>query len=303
MSESGQTVLVTGGLGAAGRWVTRRLHEAGWNVFCVDLEVPPGDPDDREIQFRAADLTDQGEAWQLVIDADPDAVVHLAAIPRVDIRSGTTTFNTNVTSTYNVLTAAGTVGARVVWTSSNSTYGQVFAEETPLPDYLPIDEEHPLRPEDPYGTSKVVGEEIGKMATRRHGVPVASLRPPLIQYPGQYRTRKLRQAFDPETADPDGGYWTYIDGRDLARAIEAALTAEFAGHEAFLVAAADNFLDRDTEAVIEAVFGSLSEESDLDGQQSVYDTSKARETLGWEPEHTWREAETEDVDAPTFGEE
>lgn len=302
MSED-DTVVVTGGLGGVGRWVLDTLCGNGWNVACIDLETPPGDTRNQKIDFWAADLTDQGEAWELISEIDPDAVVHLAAIPRVGVRSGTVTFETNVTSTYNVLNAAGEVGARIVNASSNSTFGQVFAAEIPLPEYFPIDESHPLRPEDAYGTSKVVGEEIAAMVTRRYGVPVVSLRPPLVQHPGEYRTGEIREQFDPETAAPDGGYWSYVDSRDVAAAVRAALTAEVSGHEPVLVAAENNYLDRDTEAVVESVFGELPTPSNLSGDESVYDLSKARDLLGWAPEHTWQTAETAAVTRPLFGDE
>ncbi len=82
-------------------------------------------------------------------------------------------------------------GRNFVWASSESAYGLAFAEETPLPAYLPIDESHPTAPEDPYGTSKVAGEEVAKMVTRRDGVDVASIRPSWIQYPGEYNCRDV----------------------------------------------------------------------------------------------------------------
>ena len=59
-------------------------------------------------------------------------------------------------STYHTLVAAGRAGAKAVWASSESTYGFPFARERTLPDSLPITEDHPLRPEDPCGSSRTV---------------------------------------------------------------------------------------------------------------------------------------------------
>jgi nucleoside-diphosphate-sugar epimerase len=299
------SVVVTGGLGNAGRWVVDHLDNEGWDVTCIDLSTPPGaGPGGASIdgiEFRAADLTNQGEAWELIEAAAPETVVHMAAVPMVGLMGETRTFDTNVTSCWNVMMAAGRVGADLVWTSSNSTYGTVFADPPWVPDYLPLDESHPLRPEDAYGTSKVLGEEIGAMVARRYGSSVVSLRPPLIQAPGEYQTADIRAGFDPESADRNGGFWSYVDVRDVARAVECSLTTDIDGHEPFLIAAAENYLDRPTAEVIEAVFGRLPTDCELDGDGSAYTTAKAQDRLGWTPTHNWRTAEDEAVPEPTFG--
>lgn len=299
MSDNGAgSVVVTGATGGAASWIVDGLAEAGWNVVGVDLDRPGGDRENAT--FLAADLTDQGQAWELVQSVDPDAVVHFAAIPAMGIRPGTRTFENNVLSAYNALAAAGTVGARVVWASSESAYGTAFAEEPWLPEYLPLDEAHPLRPEDPYGASKVVGEEIARMVARRYGIDVASIRPSWINYPGRYETRAAREAFDPEHAEPSGNFWSYVDVRDVVSIVERALEAEFDGHEAFLAAAKDNYLDRPTAEAIEAAFGDRPERCELVGDRSAMYSRKAADVLGWEPAHSWRTAETEDVPGPEF---
>ncbi|QKY16081.1 NAD(P)-dependent oxidoreductase [Halorubrum sp. CBA1229] len=294
------TILVTGSRGGVGSWTVDRFAEAGHEVVGVDRRLPPGTRENAA--FKAADLTDYGETRQLVAAADPDAVVHLAAIPNPDHHAGSRVFENNVVSTYNVLDAAGAAGARIAWASSESLYGTVFAEEHWLPDAFPIDEETPTEPEDPYGLSKVVGEEIAARVARRYGVPAVSLRASWVNYPGAYETRPAREGFDPATADPSGNFWTYVDVRDLIDAIEAAIDPETAieGHEAVLVTAAENFIGRDTAAAIEAVHGDLPDDCDLDGDEAAFDLGKAKRLLGWEPEHSWREAEGLDVDGPDF---
>lgn len=287
----GNVAIVTGGLGRAGKWVVDRLAHEGWRVICVDISHPGFQTAGREgITFREADLTDRAEAFDIVSKFDPDAVVHFAAYPSPTRHPEGRVFETNTMSTYHTLTAAGKVGAKVVWASSESTYGFPFAREQTPPEFLPITEEHPLRPEDPYGTSKVVGEEVGKMVARRYDVSVASIRPSWIQAPGQYHCREGR-----DLADGAGNFWSYVDARDVAGMVSAALGSDFEGHEAFLAVADENYLDRPTEELIEEFFGEVPEECDLAGQQAAFSTEKARETLGWEPEHTWREAATEEV--------
>ncbi|OYR45041.1 NAD(P)-dependent oxidoreductase [Halorubrum sp. Hd13] len=297
------TILVTGSCGGVGSWAVDHFAEAGQEVVGVDRRLPSGTRENAA--FKAADLTDYGETKQLVEAADPGAVVHLAAIPNPDHHAGSRVFENNVVSTYNVLDAAGAAGARIAWASSESCYGHAFAEEHWLPDAFPIDEETPTEPEDPYGLSKVVGEEIAARVARRYGVSAVSLRASWVNYPGAYETRAAREAFDPATAEPSGNFWSYVDVRDLIAAVEAAIDPAapeppVAGHEAVLVTAAENFVGRDTAAAIEAVHGDLPDDCDLDGDETAFDLGKAKRVLGWEPAHSWREAEGVDVDGPEF---
>jgi nucleoside-diphosphate-sugar epimerase len=291
-------VLVTGATGGIGSWIVERLADAGHDVIGVDRKRPPGDRENA--RFYAADLTDQGQAWELIQSEDPDQVVHCASIPVAGTHPGTETFRNNVECTYNALVAAGTVGADVVWTSSESLYGMPFARKPSLPDYLPIDESHPKRPEDPYGTSKLVGEEVAEMVVRRYGIAVTSLRPSWVNYPGRYEVTEVREDFDPETADRSGNFWSYVDVRDVVSLVEAALSADRTGHEAYLAVADDNYLGRPTDETVEAVFGDLPDDCDLDGEQSAFSTAKARERFGWTPDHSWRTAESESIPGPSF---
>lgn len=299
-----ESVLVTGGMGKAGAWVLDHLNDSGRAVTCVDLHTPdgagPGGTTVDGIDFRRGDLTDLAQAWELVTEVAPDAVVHMAAVPMAGLEPESRTFETNLLSTYNVLTAAGRLGVDVVWTSSDAVYGSVFADQPWVPDYLPLDESHPRRPTDPYGTAKLLGEQLGTVAARKYDIGVTSLRPPLIEVPGAYLSDDWREGFDPETAARDGEWWSYVDVRDVARAVEASLETDRNDHEAFVVAAADNYLDRPTAATIETVFGHLPEECDLEGDQSAFTTEKARRDLGWQPEHSWRTASRETVAGPSF---
>jgi len=290
------TIVVTGAVGGVGSWTVEGLAADGHRVVAIDRERPDGGREN--VDFYAADLTDQGETWELIMDADPDYVVHFAAIPDPTGDPGRVVFENNVTSTYNVLDAAGRVGADVVWASSESAYGFPFAAELPLPERLPITEEHPLEPEDPYGTSKVAGEEVAKAIARRDGIRVASLRLSWVQYPGRYHA-----GGDPgvERGTPmTGNYWTYIDVRDVVEAVRAAMDADFEGEEAFNVHADENATGTDTVELFERAFGDVPEPCDVEGEECPFSTAKAKEMLGWEPAHDWRSVEGESEEAPSF---
>jgi nucleoside-diphosphate-sugar epimerase len=302
------SAVVTGGLGGSGSWVVDNLAKQGVDVLCIDQFGPSGNAPDN-VSFYQADLTEQGEAWELIEYADPDAVIHFANIPRMGVCAGSRTFENNTLANYNVMVAAGRVGAEVVWTSSECTYGTVFTETTELPEYFPIDEAHPTGAPDPYGTSKVVGEEIAKMVTRRYGVPITSIRPSWINYPGEYFTTEIRESFDPEMAAitgdrnthiPSGNFWSYIDIRDIVSLVDAVLDADIEGHEVYLGVADENYLGRSTAETIEAVFGDVPDECALEGEQSALSNAKAKAELDWKPVHTWQSALNEDVPGPSF---
>jgi len=284
-------VIVTGGLGGSGRWIVDRLASDGHEVMCVDQRF--AESERPNVDVRVADLTDRGDVADLVAEFDPGAVVHWGAIPDPLDHPAGEVFENNTVSTYNVLTAAGRAGARVVWASSESALGFPFAAETSPPDYLPVDESHPLRPEDPYGVSKEAGEAVARATARRYDVPVVSVRPSWIQYPGEYPCR------DNDVLEEGvGNFWSYIDVRDIAGVVDAALTADVEGHEAVFAVADENYADRPTADLFEAFFGSVPAPCDLSGDESAISNARAADVLDWSPDHSWHDAADADVPEP-----
>lgn len=291
-------IIVTGALGRAGTWAADRLAREDYHVTAVDLDHPGWEVAAREhVDFRAVDLTDAGETYGLVAELEPDAVVHYAALPAPTRHAASRVFETNTTSTFNVLDAAGRQGAQVVWTSSESAYGYPFREEPKLPPELPITEDHPLEPEDPYGTSKAAGEEVAKMVARRDGVDVVSLRPSWVQYPGEYTCLENQD----DLSAGVGNFWSYIDVRDLASAVVDALETDIGGHEALNIAAADTYLDQSVDEACEAFFGEVPDSS-IRGLESALSTDSARQVIDWEPEFGCRNSGTDAVETPSLTE-
>lgn len=285
------TVVLAGRLDRTGRWLAKHLAETGWDVTCISLSRSNWELGGyRGISFRAADLTEQVETAEAISTENPDAVVHWATLPSPERHSGMRIFENNVVGAYNVLTAAGRANARIAWASNESAYGFQLAGEPTLPEYLPLDEEHPLRPQDPYGTSKAVGEQIGAMVARRYGVPVASIRGSWVQFPSEYDCLDARD----NLATGAGNFWSYVDVRDVVTAIERAITVDFDGHEPFIVSAADNYLDEPIEDALIEFFGGVPERSTISGSDSALSTEKAESMLGWTPTHSWRDSVNED---------
>jgi len=304
-----ETVLVTGGRGVSGRWIVDRL--AGeYEVVVVDYERP--DPDAGpapHVSFRAVDLADRGEALDTVYAVDPDAVVHWAAIPVAGTHPDGRVFETNVAAAKNVLDAAGRADARIVQASSDGAYGFFFADPTPFPDELPVTEEHPLKPEDPYGLSKVTAEAAAGAVARREGVSAVSIRPSWIQYPGEYACRSDDYVDDLDAGA--GNFWSYVDARDVADLVAAALagTAEpdpavpSGTHEAVNCVAADNALGRPLLDLLRESYGEIRGDCAVseNDDRGAYAIEKAERLFGWTPSRSWREAaDATDIAEPTL---
>lgn len=89
-----------------------------------------------------------------------------------------------------------------------------------------------------------------------------------------------RSRAPPETAEPSGNFWSYVDIRDVVSIVDAALAADIDGHEAYHAMDADNYLGRPTADVIEIVFGARPAECNLEGEESAFSTAKATTELG-----------------------
>ena len=160
-------IVVTGSSGRAGRAVVEDLLAHGYEVKGVDLVPAPGKKDAPSVR---ADLTDLGEALEVLMNAD--AVVHLANIPAPGRYPPGRTFSENITMNYNIFSAAVDLGLkRVVWASSETTLGLPFS--TP-PRYAPVDEAHYPFPESSYALSKVASETIAEPFARSSGVPLSA---------------------------------------------------------------------------------------------------------------------------------
>jgi len=278
------TALVTGATGDVGSWVCDRLVDAGIDVVGVDHERPAGTR--AGLSVRAVDLRDAGETWETVYETNPDAVVHCAAVSNPLDNPGTRVFDNNTRSTYNALVAAGRGGAEVVWLSSQAAYGALFATGEWVPDYLPIDEDHPMRPEDPYGVSKVCSEEIAKMVARRFDVPVTTVRATTIHTPDDHRTRPPREDVSLDSDALAGNFGSYVDVRDVAGMVTAALAADRRGYDDFLCVADENALGPPTAEIVASICGTLPEQCALSGKESALTNAKARRELDWEPVHS-----------------
>ena len=289
-------IFFTGGSGKAGKHVAPFLAEQGHQVTNADL-VPLRHP---AVDDLKVDLTDLGETYsalaglarfeELERAAKPayDAVVHFAAVPAILLTSEARTYATNVLSTYNVLEAATRLGIRkVVFASSETTYGICFAQGERRPLYVPVDEEHPTVPEDSYAMSKVAGEVTARSFQARTGADIYGLRINNVIEPHEYA-----EMFPPFLEDPAlrrRNIFGYIDTRDLGQMVQRCLEVDGLGYEVFNVANADMSVAATTQEVRERFYDGVEVRREMGREETFYSIEKARRLLGYEPQHSWRE--------------
>jgi nucleoside-diphosphate-sugar epimerase len=286
-------ILVTGARGKVGAAAVAALVDAGHDVTASDLGRPRFEADRDAVAYRQADLTEAGDAFAIV--PGHDAVVHAAAIPDPTSNAPHTVFRNNLMAVFNTLEAAIRFGVpRFVNISSETVPGFFFPERPWLPDYLPVDEQHPIRPQDPYATAKHFGEQLMDAAVRRSELTGVSIRPSWVQWEGNY-ARNLSPALrDPENT-PSASLWAYIDVYDLADALRLGAERDTPGHEVVYIASPDNHANRPLAELVRHHHGDAIELRELDREDaSGISIRKARELLGYDPQRSWRDYLTED---------
>ena len=277
-----QRICVTGASGQAGRAVVRDLLEHGYDVTATDVAVAKAD---RFEGMLRADLTDYGQAAEALRGAD--AVVHLANIPAPGIATPAVTFNANITMNFNVFQAAASLGlSRVVWASSETTLGLPF--DVP-PRYAPVDEDHYPLPTTTYALSKVATETIAGHFAEWSGIPFVALRFSNIMAPEDYEWFAEFQD-DPQLRK--WNLWGYIDQRDVAQSCRLALEADASkvtGGPAFIIAAADTVMNRPSAELLAQVYPRVKLTRDVGEFGTLLAIDRAREVLGFQPEHSWRD--------------
>ena len=298
-------ILFTGGSGKAGKHTINYLLKHGHSLLNLDqvqLEHP-------KVLTRFADIVDAGQVFDVMgsyahydeLDKGIgipkfDAVVHFAAIPRLLMTSDNECYRVNTLGTYNVIDAAIKMGVKkVIFASSETTYGICFADGELKPNYLPIDEEHPTIPEDSYAMSKVVNEATAKSFQRRSGIDIYGLRINNVIEPHEYA-----EIFPKFLKDPDlrrRNIFSYIDARDLGQMVQKCLNADGLGFQIFNVSNDNHSVGLSSKELIDRYYKNVPIKSD-EIPQSFYSNEKAKRLLGFKPMHNWRALEDSNLRPP-----
>jgi len=269
-------ILVTGHRGHVGFHVAAHLERLGHDVVGFD-RVDGDDLLDLASVRRSAD----GCA----------AVVHAGALAHDTAGRPEDIMAVNVLGTWHVLQAAEAAGAaRVVYFSSGQVFG--LAEGERLPDYFPVDDEHPRRAMRPYGLSKCLAEDLCAGFTARTGIPTVALRPAWIWDPDMYQRIEAHWQADPGSEwTPTWEYGQFVDVRDVTDAVRRALVMPLSGHHRVLLCAADIAATAPS-LVMAARFAPSVPVRDVDRLErepgrALFDCSAAARALGWQPRYGW----------------
>jgi UDP-glucose 4-epimerase len=299
-------VLVTGGLGVNGSWVTRKLLERGHQPIVLesraDYRLLPELRDSFPVE--TGDVTDIASILRAITAHHAQRIVHMAALmPQAAQSDPLHGFAVNAAGTVNVLEAARIAGAdRVVFTSSKAAYGEIPPGEHGHPRYRPVSEEHRCDPVLVYDVCKVAAEGIGRNYAWDHGIDFAALRFGTIYGPGKLArhgnvsilSRLIENAVaGVPTRIKRGGEqaddMVYVD--DVADAVVLAVLAEDLAHSVYNVGSGRATTLHEFADAVRAVIPSAKIEigDGLDffdmgvNYYSVFDIDRARCDLGYQP--------------------
>ncbi|MDQ6693783.1 MAG: GDP-mannose 4,6-dehydratase [Chloroflexota bacterium] len=233
-------VLVTGAGGfVGGHLLTYLSAHTTWKIYGNAHVVPAWAADAPDVEWCTADLTDRQGVQEAVERVRPHYVFHLAAQSNVQhaFRDPAGTIMNNVVGQLHLLDALREVvpQATVLVVCSSEQYGLVKSDD------IPIDEETPFRPNNPYAVSKIAQDALAAQYFFSYGQHVVRVRPFNHIGPGQTE-HFVASAFAQQVARIEAGLQEpvihvgnleaerdFTDVRDMVRAYHLAITLGEAG--------------------------------------------------------------------------
>jgi nucleoside-diphosphate-sugar epimerase len=287
-------VVVTGGAGRLGRAVIAELVARDHEVCSVDTsaDVPVG------ARPVLADLRDVGEVYAVLAGVRPERIVHLAAIAVPFSATEPRTYRTNTQMAFNVCQAAVDLGVGGVVVASSPTIVGYGNPRGWSPEYLPIDEQHPLAPWHAYALSKQACEDTMRMFVRQVGERVcfAAIRPCYVVGQAEWEGAPTQQGHTMlERLDQlelaAASLFNYVDARDAADlvALLVAHPDEVPNGQVLYVGASDALARAPLAELLPRFHpGTAGHASVLTGDQPAFSTQAAQRLLGWKPRYSWR---------------
>ncbi len=269
--------LVTGSEGFIGKQLVSSLKEKEASVEEIDIK-------------KGIDLTNWGQLYDFIKTMPHiDVLFHLAAIVFIpySFKNPRTTYTTNMMGTLNMLEIARTLDIKKFVFASTYVYG--------WPQYLPIDENHPIQAISPYNQSKILGEELCKGYHNDYGLQCIILRPFNIYGTGQNKDFLIpsiiaqlpSKKITLENPKPMRDY-VYID--DIVSAYIKAATYDVKGVEIFNIGAgvsysvkeiADKIISLSQNKEVTVSYTYKTRENEI--MNIVADIQKAKEKMKWQP--------------------
>ena len=301
-------ILITGGSGTIGTYVLRHLKERGHTLSCFSRNRPV----ENHAAWLEGDIADIDRLKSAA--KDHNAVIHLAAIPGPGRATPEQLLQVNVIGTVNALEAAVQAGVdHFVFASSGAASGFSFQYHPIVPQYLPLDENHPANPHDEYGLSKLLGEQTCKRYTAAHGLRTICLRinhnwyidragaqiavqagwakGMTVEDLWEKRYRKIVQDPDGDWPRPSDLLWAVTDVRDAVQAMRLAVENTSIQHDVFQINAADTCSTTPTPELIEQYFPQVPLKEPLAEHATLVSHAKATQLLGYKPAYSWRHSD------------
>jgi UDP-glucose 4-epimerase len=301
------TVLVTGGAGFIGAHACAALAAEGHDVVAVDplrtyaysFEAHHwhGLRYRREVLLRDARIVvasteNRDELRRAVVDARPDYILHLGALPLATVArvSADHAFESILRGTFNLVELALELETvqKLLYVSSSMVYGDFV--KTPMP------EGERTAPKDPYGGFKLAGEVIVETFSRAHGLPYAIVRPSAVYGPTDMNDRIVQRFVEcalwqrPLTVvDPDRTSLDFSYVKDVAQGLVKALLSPVR-NETFNITAGEGRTLTELHELLRVRYPDMPVEvsassEDFRPKRGALDIAKARGLIGYEPEY------------------
>lgn len=304
-------ILVAGGAGYIGSHMVKDLVEHGQEVVVADnLSTGHSDAINPKAKFYEGDIRDRKFLDKIFDNEDIEAVVHFAAFSIVpeSMSKPLKYFDNNTGGMITLLEAMRDHNIKyIVFSSTAATYG--------VPEHMPIKENDPQNPINPYGLSKLMMEKMMHWADKAYGIKFVALRyfnvagaapdgtigedhgpethlVPIILQVAQGKRKEL-SIFGDDYNTPDGtNVRDYVHVMDLADAHILAIKYLEAGNEsnAFNLGSSTGFsnkqiLEAAREVTGEPIPAKIAPRRPGDPDSLVAASDKARNVLGWDPKY------------------
>ena len=303
-------ILVTGGAGYIGSHMVKLLGERGYQVLTVD-NLSDGNP--WAVLYgdlKVVDLLNYKALEEVLLEFKPEAVIHFAAKVKVpeSVRKPLLYYENNFLGTLNLLQAMQRAGTQyLIFSSTAAVYG--------IPDKVPVKEDDPTKPINPYGWSKLFTEQAIKDFSYTTGLKYAILRyfnvagadpegsiGQVSKEPTHLILRAVKTAtgqfpymevFGTDYPTPDGTcIRDYVHVMDLCEAHLKALDYLMSGGQSdvFNVGYGRGYSVLEVVQKVKEVSGvdfevRYTPRREGDPPMLVADSQKARQILGWKPQY------------------
>lgn len=294
-------IIITGGSGKAGKHIIEYLLSKGHEVLNIDI-VPLTGPLSNKVRTLKVDLTQKDQVYTALLSRYklsepirwspsriPDAIIHIAAIPRSELVDDGETFRVNSLATTNVLDAACRLSIKKIIIASSIAVYNVGKEDEVEWGSFPLTEDKDVLPMDSWALSNLCRERIAMSFVERFKVDIYVFRLGRIVEPHEYRGDMFRSFVKgPRRWIGDG--WSYTDARDLGQMCERGVFASGLGFQVFNATNDEitNFA-ASTEEFLKEMCPRVPRTREIVGREAPVSNAKIRGLLGFVQEHAWQE--------------